>query len=278
MVSRAWLHRFEIRLQTAGDSVILPAVRIFVVLPAYNEEQALPFLLDSLIDNLSDERRDYSIIVVNDGSSDGTGEVVDSYAAHHSIIALHNESNKGLAETMRRGLLEAVNRAGPKDIIVTMDADNSQPAGLALRMIRSIREGNDVVIASRYREGSQVRGVPLYRRLLSRAASWLFRIFFPIRGVRDYTCGYRAYRADITKSLIERYGRQFISERGFSCMIDILLRFRERDVVFAEVPLVLRYDLKPGRTKMHVVETIFDTLRLLVRRRLNLSRSKSETG
>ena len=55
-------------------------------------------------------------------------------------------------------------------------------------------------------------------------------------------------------------------------MIDILLRLRERDVVFAEVPLVLRYDLKPGRTKMRVLETIFDTLKLLVRRRLNLSK------
>ena len=248
---------------------------IFVVLPAYNEEQALPHLLDSLIENLSDERRDYSIIVVNDGSSDRTGEVVDSYEARHSIIALHNATNKGLAETMRRGLLEAVSRAGPKDIIVTMDADNTQPAGLALRMIRAIREGNDVVIASRYREGSQVRGVPIVRRLLSRVASWLFRIFFPIRGVRDYTCGYRAYRADITKSLIEQYGPEFISERGFSCMIDILLRLRERDLVFGEVPLVLRYDLKPGRTKMRVLETIFDTLRLLFRRRLTFSKSKS---
>jgi len=250
-------------------------VRIFVVLPAFNEEQALPHLLDSLIENLSDDRRDYSIIVVNDGSTDRTGEVVDSYGARHSIIALHNQNNKGLAETIRRGLLEAVDRAGPKDIIVTMDADNTQPAGLALRMIRSIREGNDVVIASRYREGSQVRGVPFHRRLLSRAASWLFRIFFPIRGVRDYTCGYRAYRADITKSLIERYGPEFISERGFSCMIDILLRLRERNVVFAEVPLVLRYDLKPGRTKMHVFETIFDTLKLLIRRRLKVSSPKS---
>jgi len=249
-------------------------MRILVVLPAYNEEQALPHLLDSLIENLSEERKDYSIIVVNDGSRDRTGEVADSYAKRHPILVLHNDSNKGLAETMRRGLMEAVSRAGPKDIIVTMDADNTHPAGLTLRMIRSIREGNDVVIASRYRDGSQVRGVSLERRVLSRVASWLFRIFFPIRGVLDYTCGYRAYRADLTKSLIDQYGREFISERGFSCMIDILLRLRERDVVFAEVPLVLRYDLKPGRTKMRVLATILDTLKLLIRRRLTVSKAK----
>jgi dolichol-phosphate mannosyltransferase len=248
-------------------------MKIFVVLPAYNEEQALPHLLDSLIDNLSDEQKDYSIIVVNDGSEDRTGEVADAYSRRHPVTVVHNDGNKGLAETMRRGLMEAVKRASPKDIIVTMDADNTHPAGLALRMIRSIREGNDVVIASRFREGSQLRGVPFHRLWLSRAASWLFRIFFPIRGVRDYTCGYRAYRADITKALIDKYGPEFISERGFSCMIDILLRLRERHVVFTEVPLVLRYDLKPGRTKMRVLETTWDTLRLLISRRLGLTKS-----
>jgi dolichol-phosphate mannosyltransferase len=124
-----------------------------------------------------------------------------------------------------------------------------------------------VVIASRYREGSQVRGLSLHRRFLSSGASWLFRIFFPTRGVRDYTCSYRAYRAKAMKSLVERYGREFISERGFSCMVDILLRLRERDLVFAEVPLVLRYDRKPGQTKMRIFQTLFDTLKLLLRRR-----------
>jgi dolichol-phosphate mannosyltransferase len=253
-------------------------MRVFVVLPAYNEEDALPHLLDSLIENLSEEQKVYSIIVVNDGSQDRTGEVAESYSQRHPVIAIHNNGNKGLAETMRRGLMEAVSRAGPKDIIVTMDADNTHPAGLALRMIRSIREGNDVVIASRFREGSQLRGVPFHRVLLSWAASWLFRIFFPIRGVRDYTCGYRAYRADVTKTLIDKYGPEFISERGFSCMIDILLRLREHGVVFTEVPLVLRYDLKPGRTKMRVLQTIIDTLKLLIWRRLGISKSARANG
>ena len=244
------------------------SVKIWVVLPAYNEEEALPLLLDSLIEHLSEEEKDYSIIVVNDGSKDKTGEVAESYSKKAPVIAVHNDGNKGLAETMRRGLMEAVARSSAKDIIVTMDADNTHPAGLALRMSRLIREGNDVVIASRYREGSHVRGVSFHRLILSTGAAWLFRITFPIRGVRDYTCGYRAYRADVIKSLIDQHGKEFISERGFSCMVDILLRLRENHLVFTEVPLVLRYDLKPGLTKMKVLQTVFDTLKLLVRRRL----------
>lgn len=243
-------------------------MKIWIVLPAYNEEQALPLLLDSLVEAFHEDKKEFSILVVNDGSIDQTGKVAEDYSKKAPVVPIHNDGNKGLAETMRRGLIEAVQRANPKDIIIAMDADNTHPAGLALRMARLIREGNDVVIASRYREGSHVKGVSFHRRMLSGGAALLFRCFFPIRGVRDYTCGYRAYRVDVMKKLIDKYGREFISERGFSCMVDILLRLREEDLVFTEVPLVLRYDLKPGLTKMKVVQTIFDTLKLLVRRRL----------
>ncbi len=152
-------------------------------------------------------------------------------------------------------------------IIITMDADNTHPAGLALRMVRLIREGNDVVIASRYRSGSYVRGLPLSRRFLSYAGSWLCRVLFPIRGVRDYTCGYRAYRVATLSRLVTSYGEDIISETGFASMVDILLRLRKQQLIFTEVPLVLRYDLKPGRSKMNVSSTIKETLSLLVRRR-----------
>jgi dolichol-phosphate mannosyltransferase len=248
-------------MKTGADS------KIWVVLPAYNEERALPPLLDSLLETLGRKGEEFSIIVVNDGSKDRTGEVAEDYATRAPVSVLHNDGNKGLAETMRRGLMEALSKAHANDIVVTMDADNTHPAGLTLRMIQSIREGNDVVIASRYRQGSHVRGVSFYRRMLSTAASWLCRILFPIRGVRDYTCGYRAYRADLIQALVDRCGSGFISERGFSCMLEILLRLGESNPVVAEVPLVLRYDLKPGRTKMRILQTILDTLRLLGRRR-----------
>lgn len=241
--------------------------KTWVILPAYNEEEALPPLLDSLIETFQESGIEYTIVVVNDGSKDRTGLIIEDYAKRFPVLALHNNPNQGLAETIRRGLMEAVGRASNKDILITMDADNTHPAGLMIRMIRLIREGNDVVIASRYREGSHVRGVPLHRKWLSNGASYLFRLMFPIPGVRDYTCGYRAYRGEVIKNLVSKYGREFIVERGFSCMVDILLRLREEVLVFTEVPLVLRYDLKPGLSKMNVMQTVFDTLKLLFTRR-----------
>ncbi len=244
-------------------------MKIWLVLPAYNEEKGLPPLLDSVLEEFGRERLDLQILVVNDGSTDGTREILRAYADSHGLIALDNPVNLGLAETVKRGLIEACERAAPHDIIITMDSDNTHPAGLALRMVRSIREGSDVVIASRYREGSRVIGLSLHRRVLSYAASLIFRVVFPTPGVRDFTCGYRAYRVASLKQLIERHKNEFITERGFSCMVEILLRLREFDLVFVEVPLILRYDRKEGASKMHVLRTVMDTLVLVAKRRFS---------
>jgi dolichol-phosphate mannosyltransferase len=134
-------------------------------------------------------------------------------------------------------------------------------------MVRMISEGYDVVIASRYREGSRTIGVPVLRRALSRGASWLFRAVFPIQGVRDYTCGYRAYRAGVVRSAIARYGEEFLDQDGFQCMVDILLKLRPMHLVFGEVPFILRYDYKEGGSKMNVSKTVRDTLGLMWKRR-----------
>lgn len=160
-------------------------MKVWIVLPAYNEAKALPPLLDALVESMEEDRRSFEILVVNDGSKDNTREVLEAYQSRPAPVrVLHNDPNRGLAETIKRGLLEALQNANSQDVIITMDADNTHPAGLAIRMIRLIREGNDVVIASRYREGSYVRGLAMYRRFLSFGASWLFRVAFPTRGVR----------------------------------------------------------------------------------------------
>ena len=104
----------------------------------------------------------------------------------------------------------------------------------------------------------------------------MFRIFFPTRGVRDYTSGYRAYRAAELAKLMNVYGRDFISETGFSCMVDILLRLRGQKAIFTEVPMVLRYDKKLGNSKMKVMKTVFDTIMLLLRRRFSAEGSPGQ--
>jgi dolichol-phosphate mannosyltransferase len=123
------------------------------------------------------------------------------------------------------------------------------------------------VIASRYRQGSKVHGVPVVRRLLSTGASWLFRLLFPIKGVRDFTCGFRAYSARALRDALTAYEGCLVEDNGFQCMADVLLKLRRLPVSFREVPMTLRYDLKRGASKMKVARTVGRTLRLLLRRR-----------
>jgi dolichol-phosphate mannosyltransferase len=241
---------------------------ILVVLPAYNEERTLPPLLAEIASTLSEAGRDYRVVVVDDGSTDGTTGAVRAAAASMSVSMVSHPANRGLSEALKTGLLEALKQASPRDVVVTMDSDNSHVPGLILRMVRMIREGHDVVIASRFRQGSRVIGVPLSRRILSRGASFLFRILFPVRGVRDFTSGYRAYRASLLQEMFAMYGDDFVDRPGFSCMVDILLKIRRRPVVAGEVPLVLRYDQKASDSKMKVGKTVFETLDLIKTRLL----------
>jgi dolichol-phosphate mannosyltransferase len=239
-----------------------------IVLPAYNEADNLPALLRALQETMEDNRIEYEVIVVDDGSSDDTAAVVESWARALPLLLVRHPVNLGLGATLRDGLQSALERAGERDVVITMDADATHMPGLIVQMVRMIGEGYDVVIASRYRAESRVYGVPVLRRIMSRGASLLMRVVFPIRGVRDFTCGYRAYRADVLRRAVDRYQGQFVNQDGFQCMVDILLKLRPMRLIFGEVPLLLRYDRKGGESKMNIGRTARNTLMLLLRRRL----------
>jgi dolichol-phosphate mannosyltransferase len=243
-------------------------VTVWIVLPAFNEADNLGQLFRGLRE-LSDEafRLDVRVLLVDDGSTDQTADVAVREAGRLPVEVLRHETNRGLAETFMRGMTAAADRAAAGDIVVCMDADNSHIPGQILRMVREIREGRDVVIASRFRPGSVVRGVPWSRRLLSRGMSILFRLTLPIQGVRDYSCGYRAYRAEFLRQALSVRTERLFARDGFACMVGMLLHLSRHDAVFGEVPLVLRYDQKQGASKMRIGQTIRRTLLVLLRER-----------
>jgi dolichol-phosphate mannosyltransferase len=242
---------------------------IYILLPAFNEEKSLPPLLESIRNNMQDFGAEYLVILVDDGSTDATVEAAKKVAVSMPLSVICHPENRGLSETLKTSLLEAVSLARPEDIIVTMDSDNTHTPGLIMRMVRMLREGYDVVIASRYQKESRVVGVPLSRRLLSFGANLLFRMLFPIAGVKDYTCGYRAYRAHVLKQMFNEHGEEFINAPGFSCMVDILIKMRKCPLIIGEASLILRYDLKESASKMKVWRTIKDTLKLIGKRFFN---------
>lgn len=240
---------------------------VLVVLPAYNEEENIGELLRQIQYALEqDSKINYKVFVVNDGSVDNTQAIVEEMSKTIPIEILVHPVNLGLGATIRDGLYRAVQYSNKNDIIITMDADATHNPGLILRLIRMVIEGHDVVIASRFQPGARVIGLVWYRKLLSYLASIIFRITYPIKGVRDYTCGYRAIRADVLKNAIAEYGEKFVDQDGFQCLVDILLKLRRRKLLFGETPLILRYDQKGGMSKMNVSRTIKNTLILIVKR------------
>jgi len=242
--------------------------RVWVMLPAFDEEAALGPLLDGIATILDEAGMVHRMVVVDDGSRDRTLAVAEEAARRLPVEILRHPVNQGLGAALRDGLTHAAGRAAPADAVITLDADGSQPPELIPRLVERLDEGYDVVIASRYRPGSAIHGVPPLRRALSYWGGWLFRALFPTRGVRDYTCGFRAYRARVLQAAIAEEGAALFDQDGFQCMVDLLLKLRRRGAAFAEEPLVLRYDQKRGASKMRVARTIATTLALLVRRRL----------
>ena len=233
---------------------------LWAVLPAYNEERSLPALLEryvGLAAALEARGTPLRVLVVDDGSTDGTIAAARAYAGRLALEVVPHGVNRNLGAALRTGLTEALARAADDDVISTMDADNTHDPSILPGMWDLLeRECADVVIASRYAPGGEEIGLTRLRQVLSRGASFMMSIVAPVRGARDYTCGFRLYRAATLRRAHAIWGEKLIEEAGFTCMAEVLLKLGRGGAKVTEAPLVLRYDLKEGASKMKVMQTI----------------------
>jgi dolichol-phosphate mannosyltransferase len=243
-------------------------VVITVVLPAYNEAEALPRLLARLQVALNPLSEPSRIVVVDDGSNDGTADTATAAAGSIPVEVVRHSHNRGLNLALDTGFRYALAASADRDLIVTMDADDTHPPDLISVMVDQVAAGRDLVIASRFRHLAEWHGKTWDRILFSYTVSWMFRAVMPMPGVKDYTCGYRMYRADLLRRGYERWGDALLGEPSFACMPDLLLKLRVFRPSIGEAPLVLHYDRKAGPSKMAVARTIRRTLLLLGRHRL----------
>jgi dolichol-phosphate mannosyltransferase len=247
---------------------------IHVILPSYNEEANLPKLL-AKFSQFADQVPYWklTVFVVNDGSTDNTLKVATDFKAeNYKLQVVDQQPNQGLAATMNSGFNEAIKNLRPDDIVVALDADDSHNPFLIERMVKKNNEGIDVVIASRFQFGSKIKGLTRFREFTGWAAGYIFRIFAPIDGVRDYTCGFRTYKVGTLNKVMQTWGNRFIEEKGFACMAEILLKFNASNALFDEVPMVLRYDFKLGESKMNVWSTVKRTLYLVFTKNRQIKR------
>ncbi len=225
---------------------------ICLVLPAYNEELSIDNLFQKIENVMKQNNYEYKIVFVNDGSKDKTGQVLAKYIHTMNFDIVNHKTNRGLWETIRDGFERAAEICKPDDIIIRMDCDDSHDPKYIPSMIAKLQEGYDVVITSRFQPGGGSLGVNSYRNFISRCANLVMKLFFPIKGVWEYSCGYRAYRALLVQDALRIYQNAFIDLRGvgFTCTLEKLIKFRMMKARIGEVPFQLRYDLKRSSSKM----------------------------
>jgi len=231
-----------------------------VVVPTYNERENLPTLVDGLM-----QHPDVRVLVVDDGSPDGTGDVADGLARRHAgrLDVLHRTGHRGLGRSYIDGIKRAI--AEPVDVICQMDADLSHDPGQLVDLI-AVAGANqaDVVIGSRYIPGGRVVNWPFRRRLLSRFANAYIRSVTRLRA-QDCTSGYRCWRRDALASLpLDR----FISD-GYSFLVEMLYVAARRGCRIAEVPITF-VERRLGESKLSravIVESAITPWRLIATRR-----------
>lgn len=242
--------------------------RVRVALPAYNEELALGKLIPRIVQTLSETSWEFDILVVDDGSSDGTVQAAKELQMDYPVKIHRHEGNRGLGAAITSCLTEGIRGLADDDIVIAMDSDNTHPPQLMTRMVPMIREGHDIVIASRYQPGARIVGLARHREFLSIGVRYMMQMLLPIRGCRDYTCGYRAYRVGLVREAIEKLDGVLVREAGFASMADLLLTLNRFNAVVGEVPMLLRYDYKPSVSKMRIFQTVQRTIRMVMRHRL----------
>ncbi|MCA9511273.1 MAG: glycosyltransferase family 2 protein [Myxococcota bacterium] len=243
-----------------------------VLLCAFNEEAVIRPTLLAVHRALGGGPEPLRVVLVDDGSSDATvaeaRRAVEETGGALDLEIVSHARNRGLGAALVTGFDACLAMAADGDAIVTLDADNTHPPRLIPTLLARLDEGYELVIASRYQPGASVRGVPRSRLLISDGARFLLRAVFPIRGVRDYTCCFRAYRPAALRRALSAFGDELTSARGFEAVMDILLRLRATGVRACEVPIELEYETRVGSSKMKVLATIRKTLALIARRRL----------
>ncbi len=241
---------------------------IWVGLPAYNEERSIAPFFARFLEVFPSKAARYRVVLYNDGCSDNTVAEAEKWRGRLNLEIIGKTVNMGLGEGLRCLVRHAAENGAPGDVLFIMDCDDTHHPAQFKPMLAALAEGCQVVIASRYRRGSRVAGVPPHRQILSLGAAVLFKLLHPCRGVLDYTCGFRGYRLGLLQQAQAAYGDNLVRERGFACMVELLLKLNRLGARMSEIPLELRYDLKQGASKMDVGGNTLRLLRKMVSWRL----------
>ena len=213
---------------------------VWIALPTYNERENLEPLLAAVLEQLPDAR----VLVIDDGSPDGTGDLADRLSnADRRIEVMHRVSKEGLGEAYRAGLGWIL--AQPDcDAIVQMDCDFSHSPDEVRNLLAQIDAGADLVLGSRYVAGGSTPGWSRRRRFVSRGGSRFARVVLGLR-YRDLTGGFKAWR----RGFLAELGTAGSYANGYGFQIEMTWRAHQQGASIMEVPITFRERIA-GSSKM----------------------------
>lgn len=213
--------------------------RTLVVVPTYNEAANVAWIVEQL--HLA--QPDVDVLIADDGSPDGTGDIADRLAAADPHVnVLHRPSKQGLGSAYRAGFAWGIERG--YDVLVEMDADGShRPEDLG-RLLDASAAGADLVLGSRWVDGGGVVNWPWHRRFISRGGTFYARLMLGIP-IKDATGGFRAFR----RETLERLPLDEVASQGYCFQIDMARRVLAAGMTIVEVPITF-VERERGESKM----------------------------
>jgi dolichol-phosphate mannosyltransferase len=234
-------------------------MRATVCLPTYNERENLPGMIEALQGVLRDGDR---VLVIDDNSPDGTGELADRLSETHEFVdVLHREEKEGLGRAYIAGFAHVLETDA--ELVLEMDCDFSHDPADVPRLIAAAEAGADLVLGSRYVAGGGTRNWGLVRRLISRGGSVYTAVFLRM-GVKDPTGGFKCFR----RAVLERLDLKGITPRGYAFQIETTWRVKQLGFRVVEIPITF-VDREVGQSKMSravVLEAIWRVPLLRIRR------------
>lgn len=245
---------------------------LYILILVYNEEGNIEQVISSTASKLLALGQPFQFVVVDDGSTDRTRAVLEQQQTRYPISIVSHERNLGVRAGFLHGFQHILDVAQEDDIVITKEGDTTSDPVVLQAFIDHIH-ACDVVLASCYMPGGEVKNTDWLKKFLSANANRLIKFFFPeIRHLHTFSSFYRAIRVGMLKKYFAHYHGRELEFNSFACVVEMLIKLKRVGARVVEIPFVLDALRRKGKSKMPKLKTIVDYCKIIIELRFRNKR------